>query len=113
MPEEKSQEIDYRKSFYSHRDAMEEVLSKLKKVHVLLEHIDDQYGWSEKPEIHAAFNWMIRSPEEAKSKGEDLLGRHSCDWVLDYESIMTFLNIVGDYVYDSERSIREAMEKVQ
>jgi len=109
MLEEKSQELELHGSLWDHRNAMEDVLNQLGKVQVLLEHLGDQYGWNEKPDLRAAIAWMNRSPGESLAEGRDLLGEHSCDWFTGYGDIMTFLDIVGDYVCDSERCIRDVI----
>ncbi len=79
---------------------VEDVICELEKAMVVLNHWTNEYSFHDKPDPRAA----IRVGEGQK---EDKHGEQSALWYYDYTTITQFINIVGDYVYDSIEQLKE------
>lgn len=92
------------------KDAIESASINLEKAMTVLRHMDNDYlQWRDKPSPVAAMEWLHKSPGYPMGEQEELHGRRSVEWCEYYHEIVGFINIIGDYINESQMLMEQAM----
>jgi len=98
----KTQE-ELKNELFERTSEVENVLIKLDKASLILDHWMHEYVFSEKPDIGEAVKyWGTRSEER------NINGEQSCKWFYEYNLIIGFVDIVSDYVFESKKILEKA-----
>jgi len=85
-------------------DVIVETLFKLEKATLLLNHWSNEYGFFEEPDP-----WAAIKAGSTVGGSKDIHGNQSMQWYYEYKSIVQFINIAEDYVYESKEALRKAV----
>ena len=84
-------------------DAIVDALLKLKKANMILDDWTQEYGFSHRPDSRKAMECG-----SCKSEEIDREAMNSRKWFCEYNRIYTFIDIVSDYVLESEKLLEKA-----
>ena len=98
----KTQE-ELRQELLDQTDGVHEAIGKLKKASFILNHWEEEYGFTDRPNPKAAIAWgsSIR-PEKS------IAAEQSFKWFYEYNRIYEFIDIVRDYVFESKKLLEKA-----
>jgi|HigsolmetaGSP11D_1036233.scaffolds.fasta_scaffold00512_2 hypothetical protein len=85
---------------------VENTLIKLKKAKLLLDDWTQEYGFCENPTPHAAIAWGAKKASELTRTEKD-----SVKWYWEYEKIFGFIEIVHDYIYESQQALENVLKQ--
>lgn len=98
-------EQELRDELFERTTSIERVIYELDKAKLVLDHWTGEYSFCETPDPRAAIAW-------GRSCGsQDTHQLQSATWFMEYEKIFQFILIASDYVYESQKILKAAIER--
>ena len=89
-------------------DTMGDVGRNLEKTIAIIDQLNDSYfGTPGKPSLNAVMSWANRTSGARATEEESL----TYDWIIDYERIQSFVEIIEDYLRESKSLIDAKKEE--
>ena len=86
-------------------DVIWESVLNLEKSMSVLNHLIREYDCCERLSVSEAAKWQTNGPVDDLNS----VGYHSAKWVHDHKAIMTFINIVDDYIHLTKAELEKSM----
>lgn len=84
-------------------DALHESVNDIDKVILILEDWENEYFFNERPNVELIF--------DINTGVEDVEKQQALKWYWEYHVIVGYIQIVKDYVYKVENSLKDVLEK--
>lgn len=98
-----SQEVtkDLSRTLLEQTDAIAQALIKLERANLILGEWLTDYGFGESPDPYLCFNSNLPSNDARKAEANK--------WFYEYDKILGFIEIAGDYVHETKKVLEEAI----
>lgn len=98
---QKSTEENLESRLWERTNAIEEALIRLKKASLLLSHWTQEYGFYESPNPRLIFDNTVPNSDKFKLQ--------AFKWFWEYNYIFYFVDMVEDYIFETQKILEEAL----